>query len=155
MNSIALSQWRTSFAAVLFETDQLQLKSRIADASAAIGNRLLSLRDVDGVERVSLAAAQRSLTALELAPQTLSVRKPHADTAIPVTETRPSDLELDRPKYGIGSQVRFALPSGAVVKAEIVVIFTASSRKNILVSFDKQFLRISPEQILSYTTAKA
>ncbi len=42
-----------------------------------------------------------------------------------------------------------------VLAAEIVVIFTASSGKNILVSFDKRFLRIGPEQILGCMSAKA
>jgi hypothetical protein len=42
-----------------------------------------------------------------------------------------------------------------VVATEIVVIFTASSRKNILVSFDKRFLRIGPDQILGCMSAKA
>ena len=45
--------------------------------------------------------------------------------------------------------------SGEVVAAEIVVIFTASSRKNILVAFDNQFMRIGPEQILESMSARA
>lgn len=47
------------------------------------------------------------------------------------------------------------LPSGSVITAEIVVIFTASSGKNILVSFDKRFMRIGPEQILKCAGTKA
>jgi hypothetical protein len=149
MNSIALSQWRTSFAAVLFETDKSRLKSRITDARRAISERLQSLDAGEGVDRISLEAAQRSLAALERGPETSFVSEPQLNNSIPLAGNDSSDLQVKRARYDIGSQVRITLPSGAVVTAEIVVIFTASLRKNILVSFDKRFLRIGPEQILN------
>jgi len=65
MNLIPLSQWRTSFAAVLLETDQVRLKSRITDAVHAIDERLQSVGEVGTIERISIEAAQRSLAALE------------------------------------------------------------------------------------------
>jgi hypothetical protein len=149
MNSIALSQWRTSFAAVLFETDKSRLKSRITDASRAISERLQSLEAGEGVDRISLEAAQRSLAALERGQETSFVSEPQLNNSTPLAGNDSSDLKVKRARYDIGSQVRITLPSGAVVTAEIVVIFTASLRKNILVSFDKRFLRIGPEQIVN------
>jgi hypothetical protein len=149
MNSIALSQWRTSFAAVLFETDLDRLKSRITDASRAISERLQSLEAGEGVDRISLEAAQRSLAALERGQETSFVSEPQLNNSTPLAGNDSSDLQVKRARYDIGSQVRITLPSGAVVTAEIVVIFTASLRKNILVSFDKRFLRIGPEQIVN------
>lgn len=155
MNSIALSQWRTAFAAVLFETDKSQLKSRITDASRAISERLQSLGAWKGIERISLEAARRSLAALEQGPETSFVQEPRLEKSMSKARSDSSELEVNRAQYGIGSQVRITLPSGAVTTAEIVVIFTASCRKNILVSFDKRFMRIGPEQILSCMGAKA
>jgi hypothetical protein len=149
MNSIALSQWRTSFAAVLFETDIDRLKSRITDASRAIGERLQSLGEVKGIERISLEAAQRSLAALERGPESSFVPQAQWENSIPVAGSDSSALDVKRSRYDIGAQVRITLPSGAVTTAEIVVIFTASSRKNILVSFNQRFMRIGPEQILT------
>jgi hypothetical protein len=149
MNSIALSQWRTLFAAVLFETDKRRLKSRITDASRAISERLQSLEAGEGVDRVSLEAAKRSLAVLERGPETSFAPVPQLDNSIPLAGNNSSDLQVKPARYDIGSQVRITLPSGAVVAAEIVVIFTASLRKNIMVSFDKRFLRIGPEQILN------
>jgi hypothetical protein len=147
MNSITLSQWRTSFAAVLFETDKSRLKSRITDATRAIYERLQSLEAGKGVDRVSLEAAKRSLAVLER--ETSFVSEPQLNNSTPLAGNDSSDLQVRRARYDIGSQVRITLPSGAAVTAEIVVIFTASLRKNILVSFDKRFLRIGPEQILN------
>jgi hypothetical protein len=150
MNSIALCQWRTSFAAVLFETDEVRFKSRIADASKAIDERLQSVGEVGSIERISIEAARRSLASMEREP--FFVPKPRPEKA--VIAIRPG-AEAERIQDGIGSHVRVMLPSGEVVVAEIVVIFTASSRKNILVSLDKQFMRIGPEQILDCVGAKA
>ena len=50
--------------------------------------------------------------------------------------------------YGVGSRVRVILYSGEIVTAEIVVIFTASVRKKILVEFERRFVRVDPEQII-------
>jgi hypothetical protein len=79
----------------------------------------------------------------------LFVPVPQLDNSIPLARNNSSDLQVKLARYDIGSKVRITLPSGAVTTAEIVVIFTASSRKNILVSFDKRFLRIGLEQIVN------
>jgi hypothetical protein len=50
--------------------------------------------------------------------------------------------------YNTGSRVRVKLSSGDIVTAEIVVIFTASVRKIILVEFARKFERVDPEQII-------
>jgi hypothetical protein len=60
-----------------------------------------------------------------------------------------------RIRHSVGSRVRVTLPSGEVVAAEIVVIFSASAGKNILVSFDNRFMRIGPDQIVDSMSAKA
>jgi hypothetical protein len=152
-NEIALCQWRASFAAVLFETDQARFRSRIADALSAIDARLQLAGKMETIERISIESAQRSLAALEREP----LRMPHAplEKSVTTIQSNASDAGVKRPQHDVGSHVRVALPSGEVVAAEIVVIFTASSRKNILVSFDKQFMRIDPEQILESMSAKA
>jgi hypothetical protein len=150
MNSIPLSQWRTSFAAVLFETDQVRLKSRIAEASRSIDQRLLSVREIGSVERMSIEVAQRSLAAMEREPP-----RPRPEKTVISARSNGSDADVKRTQHGIGSHVRVTLPSGEMASAEIVVIFTASSRKNILVSIDKRFMRIGPEQILDCMSAKA
>jgi hypothetical protein len=153
MNSIALSQWRTSFAAVLFETAEVRFKSRIADASKAIDERLRSVGEVGSVERISIEAARRSLASMDREPFFVSKLRP--ENAVIAKGSNGSGAEVKRIQDGIGSHVRVMLPSGDVVAAEIVVIFTASSGKNILVSFDKRFMRIGPEQILDRISAKA
>jgi hypothetical protein len=51
--------------------------------------------------------------------------------------------------YRIGSRVRVKLYNGQIVEAEIVVIFTASVGKNILVASPGKFVRVSPEQIIA------
>ena len=153
MNSIALCEWRTSFAAVLFETVEVRFKSRIADASKAIDERLQSVSEVGSVERISIEAARRSLASMEREPFFLSKLRP--EKAAIAAGRNESSPEVKRTPHSVGSHVRFMLPSGDVVSAEIVVIFTASSGKNILVSFDKRFIRIAPEQILDCMSAKA
>jgi hypothetical protein len=153
MNSIALSEWRTSFAAVLFETVEVRFKSRIADASKAIDERLQSVSEVGSVERISIEAARRSLASMEREPFFASKLRPQK--AVIAAGRNESSPEVKRIPHSVGSHVRFMLPSGDLVSAEIVVIFTASSGKNILVSFDKRFIRIAPEQILDSMSAKA
>jgi hypothetical protein len=153
MNSLVLCQWRTSFADVLFETDQVRFKSRIADASSAIDERLQSAAEVGGIERISIETARRSLAALERQP--MFVPKPRVEKTVTVTPGNGPNSEAKQIQHGIGSHVRVALPSGQTVTAEIVVIFTASSGKNILVSFDQRLVRIGPDQILDCMSAKA
>jgi hypothetical protein len=155
MNSFPLSQWRTSFASVLFETDQGRLKSRITDASGAIDERLRSLGGVGTIERKSIETAQRSLATFEREPEAPFVPGLRLENTTIVTRRNSSDMEAKRPQYGVGSQVRATLPSGEMIEGEIVVIFTASSGKNILVALGKRFERISPEQILEGISTKA
>jgi hypothetical protein len=50
--------------------------------------------------------------------------------------------------YSVGSRVLVKLYSGDIVIAEIVVIFTASVRKKILVEFARKFERVDPDQII-------
>jgi hypothetical protein len=152
MNSIPLCEWRTSFAAVLFECDQIRFKTRIADALRAIDERLKSAEEIGTVERISIESAQRSLATLEQEPFFVPGRKStKTDTG---AGSNASDAEVRLTQHVVGSHVQVTLPSG-VVSAEIVVIFTASSGKNILVSFDNRFMRIGPEQILDCMSAKA
>jgi hypothetical protein len=153
MNSISLSEWRTCFAAVLFETDQKRFKSRIAEASRAIDERLHSAAEVGSIERISIETAQRSLAAMEREPFAAPRRK--LQQVVTADEKSGSGIGVTPNQHGIGSRVRFTLPSGEAATAEIVVIFTASAGKNILVSLGNQFLRIGPEQILDCMSAKA
>lgn len=163
MNSLLLSQWRASFAAVPFETDQSlrgseltdTLNAQLSPSLGAIDERLQSLSDMGTIERKSIEAAQRSLAALEREPGSRFVPGLRLENTATVAQNNPSDLQVKGTPYGIGSQVRVTLPSGDVVSAEIVVIFTASSRNNILVAFDKLFMRIGPEQILDVLSARA
>jgi hypothetical protein len=50
-------------------------------------------------------------------------------------------------EYSVGTRVLVRLYSGDIVGAEIVVIFTASSGKNILVAIANKFMRIDSQQI--------
>jgi hypothetical protein len=51
-------------------------------------------------------------------------------------------------EYSVGSRVQVKLQSGDIIIAEIVVIFTASVRKKILVEFVRKLERVDPEQII-------
>ena len=152
MNSLPLCEWRSSFAAVLFETDQIRFKSRIADALRAIDERMQAA-GIGSIERISIETAQRSLAAMEREP--FLVAKLPPEKIVSGDEKSGADAEGKRTQHGVGSHVRVTLPSGEVVAAEIVVIFSASTGKNILVSFDKRFMRIGPEQIQDRMRAKA
>ena len=153
MNSIPLCEWRTSFAAVLFETDQVRYRSRIADALKAIDERLHSAGAVGSIERISIESAQRSLAELER--ESFPVPRPRPEKAVTAPGSSGSDAGAMRTRHSVGSRVRVTLPSGEVVAAEIVVIFSASAGKNILVSFDNRFMRIGPDQIVDSMSAKA
>jgi DNA-binding transcriptional regulator YhcF (GntR family) len=80
MNSIALCQWRTCFADVLFETDEVRFKSRIAEASKAINERLQSVGEIGSIERISMETATRSLAELEREP--FFVSRPRPEKAV-------------------------------------------------------------------------
>jgi hypothetical protein len=90
MNSVPLSQWRTSFAAVLFETDKSQIRSRITDALAAIDERLRSVAEVGGVERKSIEIAQRSLASMARGLETSSAPEPKLEKADSELEASPA-----------------------------------------------------------------
>jgi hypothetical protein len=153
MNSIKLCRWRTFFAAVLFETDEGQFKSRIAEASKAIDERLQLAGEIGSIERISIETAQRSLAALERKPSFAS--RLRTEKAVIFRGSDVPDAEVKRIRHGIGSHVRVRLPSGEPISGEIVVIFTASAGKNILVSFGNRLMRVGPEQILDCMSAKA
>jgi hypothetical protein len=65
MNTIPLSAWRTAYAAALFETDRVQLPSRIAEARSILDARLQAPVEIGNIEHQSIAAAQRNLAELE------------------------------------------------------------------------------------------
>jgi hypothetical protein len=153
MNSIALCEWRTFYAAVLFETDEARFESRITDALRTIDERLQSVGEMGSIERISIENAQRGLAAMEREP--FFVSRPRPKKAVILTGSDVPDAEVKRTQYGIGAHVRVTLPSGELIAAEIVVIFTASTGKNILVSFDNHFTRIGTDQILDCISAKA
>jgi hypothetical protein len=146
MNSIALCEWRTSYAAVLFETDEARSKSRIVDALEAIDERLQSVGEIGSIERISIETARRSLAAMEREP--FFVSRPRPEKEVIVTGPNVRDAEVKHTQYGIGAHIRVTLPLGELVAAEIVVIFTACTGKNILVSLDNRFMRIGADQIL-------
>ena len=145
MNSLPLCEWRTSFAAVLFETDEGRFKSRIAEALRAIDERLHAAGVVGTIEQISIESAQRSLAAMEREP--FLATRGRLEKTGSADEKSGSDGEIKRTEHGVGSHVRVTLTSGEVVAAEIVVIFTASTGNNILVSVGNRFIRIGPEQI--------
>lgn len=153
MNSIPLSEWRTCFAAVLFEADQTRFKSRIADALRAIDERLKSAEQIGTIERISIESAQRSLAEMEREPLVAPRRRVEKTVTANGKDGPVAEREGTRP--GVGSRVRVTLPSGQAVAAEIVVIFTASTGKNILVSFDNRFARVGREQIVDRMSATA
>ncbi len=136
-----------------FETDVARFESRITDALRAIDERLQSVGEMGSIERISIENAQRSLAAMEQEP--FFVSRPRPERAVVVAVSEVADTEARRTQYGIGAHVRVMLPSGELIASEIVVIFTASTGKNILVSFDNHFTRIGPDQILDCISAKA
>ena len=83
------------------------------------------------------------------------VPRSQLEKALTAGRDKGSNADVKRTQHAIGSHVSVTLPSGKVVAAEIVVIFAGSCGKNLLVSFDKRFMRIGPEQILDCTSAKA
>jgi len=60
-NTIALSAWRTAFAAVLFETDKSRMTLVVSQAHAALAERLNSQVEISGIETKSMQAAENAL----------------------------------------------------------------------------------------------
>jgi hypothetical protein len=70
-NTLALSAWRTAFAAVLFEKDKSKINLAISNAQAAIAERLNGSVQISGIENKSIAAARDALCGLSInAPDT-------------------------------------------------------------------------------------
>src|SRR6185437_7883730 len=113
MNSIPLSEWRTCFAAVLFEADQTRFKSRIADALRAIDERLKSAEQIGTIERISIESAQRSLAEMEREPLVAPRRRVEKTVTANGKDGPVAEREGTRP--GVGSRVRVTLPSGQAV----------------------------------------
>jgi hypothetical protein len=65
-NTLALSAWRTAFAAVLFEKDKSKINLAISNAQAAITERLNGSVQISGLENKSIAAAQDALCGLSV-----------------------------------------------------------------------------------------
>jgi hypothetical protein len=63
-STLALSAWRTAFAAALFETDKSKINLAILNARAAIAERLNGPVQICGIENKSIAAAQDALCGL-------------------------------------------------------------------------------------------
>jgi hypothetical protein len=60
-NTLALSAWRTAFAAVLFETDKSRMTLAVSQAHAALAERLNSPDEISNIENKSMLAAQDAL----------------------------------------------------------------------------------------------
>ena len=59
------SVWRTAYISSLFEKDAAQLALRIAEAAAAIDERLNSSIEIGASEHDAILAAQQALTSLK------------------------------------------------------------------------------------------
>jgi hypothetical protein len=60
------STWRTAYTSALFEVDPVQLAVRIADANAAIKERLDSQPEIPRLEREAIESAQQRLATLKV-----------------------------------------------------------------------------------------
>jgi hypothetical protein len=67
-NTLVLSEWRTAFAAVLFETDESRMPLAVSDAYAAIAERLNGQVEISGIENKSIIAAQNALCKIAAMP---------------------------------------------------------------------------------------
>jgi hypothetical protein len=65
MTDIASSLWRTAYNSALFETDGLKLSIRIAEANAAIRERLNSSAEIGRLEHEAIEAARVRLASLK------------------------------------------------------------------------------------------
>jgi len=59
------SVWRTAYISTLFEKDAVQLALRIAEADAAIDERLNSSIEIGAPEHEAIQAARQALTSLK------------------------------------------------------------------------------------------
>jgi hypothetical protein len=65
MTDTSSSVWRTAYISTLFEKDAVQLVLRIAEAAAAIDERLNSSIEIRPPEHEAIEAARKALTSLK------------------------------------------------------------------------------------------
>jgi hypothetical protein len=68
MSDISSSAWRTAYFSAIFETDPTKLTLNIADARAAITERLNSPIEIGRLEHEAIEAAQLKLATLKAKP---------------------------------------------------------------------------------------
>ena len=68
MADLASSVWRTAYFSAIFETDPAKLTLNIADARAAITERLNSPIEITRLEHEAIEAAQQRLDTLKAKP---------------------------------------------------------------------------------------
>jgi hypothetical protein len=68
MSDISSSVWRTAYFSAIFETDPAKLTLNIADARAAITERLNSPIEISRLEHEAIEAARQKLATLKAKP---------------------------------------------------------------------------------------
>jgi hypothetical protein len=68
MSDISSSVWRTAYLAALFETDPAKMTLKIAEARAAITERLSSAVEIGRLEHEGIEAARQRLATLKAMP---------------------------------------------------------------------------------------
>ena len=68
MSDISSSVWRTAYFSAIFETDPAKLTLNIADARAAITERLNSPIEISRLEHEAIEAARLKLSILKAKP---------------------------------------------------------------------------------------
>jgi hypothetical protein len=68
MSDISSSLWRTAYFSAIFETDPAKLTLNIADARAAITERLNSPIEISRLEHEAIEAARQKLATLKAKP---------------------------------------------------------------------------------------
>jgi len=65
MSDLSSSPWRTAYVGAIFEMDAVQLALRIAEANAAIQERLTTPIEISRHEHEAIEAAQQRLASME------------------------------------------------------------------------------------------
>lgn len=68
MTEISSSIWRTAYVSAIFETDPAKMVLKIADARAAITERLNSPIEIGKLEHESIESARQRLASLKAKP---------------------------------------------------------------------------------------
>jgi hypothetical protein len=68
MTDTSSSVWRTAYFSALFETDPARITLKIADARAAIADRLNSPVEIGGLEHEAIESARQRLATLTAKP---------------------------------------------------------------------------------------